>query len=42
MYASFLKYEDTSVDYYADGELRERSLTNPNAVEAKESIGPTI
>lgn len=42
LYASFLKYEDTAVDYYSDGEVSNRNLTHPNAVAIKEQIGPTI
>lgn len=42
MYANFLKYEDTCLDFYADGEISQRALTHPGATETKESIGPTI
>lgn len=41
-YANFLKYEDVSVDFYADGELSQRTITHPGASEIRESINPTI
>lgn len=41
-YANFLKYEDVAVDFYADGELSQRSITHPGAAEVRESINPTI
>ena len=40
-YANFIKFEDISLDYYADGELNQRSLTHPGASEAKENINKT-
>lgn len=41
-YDSFVQYEDIALDYYADGQLTERSFTHPGAVETKESIKTTI
>lgn len=41
-YDSFVQYEDIALDYYADGQLTERSITHPGAVEIKESIKTTI
>jgi len=41
-YESFVQYEDIALDYYADGQLTERSFTHPGAVETKESIKTTI
>jgi len=42
LFANFLKYEDTCLDFYADGEISARSISHPGATETKESIGPTI
>jgi hypothetical protein len=42
LYANLLKYEDTCLDFYADGEISQRALTHPGATETKESIAPTI
>lgn len=37
-----MKFEDISLDYYADGELDQRAITHPGASEAKENIPKTI
>jgi hypothetical protein len=42
LFANLLKYEDTCLDFYADGEISARSISHPGATETKESIGPTI
>ena len=42
LFANFLKYEDTCLDFFADGEISARSISHPGATEIKESIGPTI
>lgn len=41
-YNNFIKFEDISLDYYADGELNQRAITHPGATEAKENINKTI
>jgi soluble cytochrome b562 len=42
LFANLLKYEDTCLDFYADGDLSSRALSHPGATETKESIAPTI
>jgi len=42
MYAALMKYEDTAIDYYADGEINARNITHPGATDVKDSILTTI
>ena len=41
-YANVLKFEDVALDFFTDGELSQRGLSNPGNIEVKESIGPAI
>jgi len=42
MYKSFMKFEDVAIDYFADGDISQRTLTHPGATEIAEKITETI
>jgi len=42
VYAAFIKFEETAVDYYADGDRALRIMTHPAAAELSTNIDETI
>lgn len=42
VYAAFIKFEETAVDYYADGDRALRIMTHPSAAELSTNIDETI
>jgi len=42
LYYALMKFEDTSVDYFSDGDVGQRTLTHPNAGEMKTKVVDTI
>lgn len=37
-----MKFEDVAIDYFADGDINQRTLTHPGATEVAEKINETI
>lgn len=37
-----MKFEDTAVDYFADGDIQQKTLTHPGFGDSKSKISETI